>query len=57
MGCAPKDSISAPPVEGLYDARSSEFVSSPFTAEHVRGKCFFNIYLIIPRFVNHVKFK
>jgi len=33
VGCAPKDSISAPPVEGLYDPRSSEFINSPFTRE------------------------
>lgn len=33
VGCAPKDSISAPPVEGLYDARSSQFINSPFARE------------------------
>ena len=35
MGCTPKDSISAPPVEGLYDARSSDFANSPFCREQV----------------------
>ena len=36
VGCTPKDSISAPPVEGLYDARSSDFTNSPFRREQVR---------------------
>lgn len=30
VGCTPKDSLSAPPVEGLYDARSSDFTHSSF---------------------------
>ncbi|XP_027057430.1 nucleoporin NUP35-like isoform X2 [Pocillopora damicornis] len=33
VDCTPKDSISAPPVEGLYDARSSDFTNSPFNRE------------------------
>ncbi|KAL9979201.1 hypothetical protein ACROYT_G016830 [Oculina patagonica] len=33
VGCTPKDSISAPPVEGLYDARCSDFANSPFSRE------------------------
>ncbi|XP_068723221.1 nucleoporin NUP35-like isoform X2 [Montipora capricornis] len=34
VGCTPKDSIGAPPVEGLYDARSLEPISnSPFARE------------------------
>ena len=36
VGCTPKESISAPPVEGLYDARSSDFTNSPFGREQVR---------------------
>jgi len=36
VGCTPKDSLSAPPVEGLYDARSSDFTHSPFRREQVR---------------------
>ena len=37
VGCTPKDSIGAPPVEGLYDARSLEPISnSPFAREQVR---------------------
>lgn len=35
VDCTPKDSISAPPVEGLYDARSSDFTNSPFNREQV----------------------
>lgn len=38
IGCPPKDSMSAPPVEGLYDARGSEFGNSPFSKEQVHGK-------------------
>lgn len=38
IGCPPKDSMSAPPVEGLYDARGSEFGNSPFSKEQVYGK-------------------
>ena len=30
--------MSAPPVEGLYDARDSEFGNSPFSKEQVHGK-------------------
>lgn len=33
VGCTTKDSVSAPPVEGLYDARSSDFTNSPFNRE------------------------
>lgn len=40
MGCTPKDSISAPPVEGLYDARCSDFANSPFSREQVRRNFF-----------------
>lgn len=48
VGCTPKDSISAPPVEGLYDARSSEFINSPFTREQVRRKSLADSILNLP---------
>ena len=35
VSCTPKDSISAPPVEGLYNARSSGFTNFPFNREQV----------------------
>ena len=45
IGCPPKDSMSAPPVEGLYDARGSEFGNSPFSKEQVHGKSTFLLFV------------